>query len=256
MKEKVYSVDNHWDMTIIEGTANYNGRAFHYANIFSDEKDDWTDEYLLTPLPDDIFEHCKSLQNYWFHWLSSQQQTKIPHPIEYAKEREATSFEKLIQINTNAEEWEKAELNYQNQLIFNNYLKSKVAILKAKGSFFGKINGTETFVEWTEAKINEEAIEILHSENLESATSILLYLCFNFDDWRLVQKECISLIRDKKLHKDIRQLAVICLGHLARIHSTIDKEEVIPILELYMKQDSQIAGTIADALEDIKLFIQ
>ena len=168
--------------------------------------------------------------------------------------RETKSFEELTKTGANLEEWNKAEHNYQNQLVFNNYLKTNVAIIKAKGSFNGKINGTETNVEWRDAKINEEAIEILHSENMKAASHILLYLCFNFDDWRLVQKECISLIEDKKLHKDIRQLAVTCLGHLARIHSTIDQEKVIPILKLYMERDNQIAGTIADTLEDIERF--
>ncbi len=254
MKEKVYSVDNYWDMTIIEGTADYNGRVFYYTNIFSDEQDDWTNEFLLTPLPEDIFVLSRNLWNYWLNWVATHKETKIPHAVEYAKGRITKSFEEFVTIDTDFEEWRKAEQNYQNQLVFDNYIKSQVPIIKAKGSFSGKVNGTETFVEWTEGRINGEAIKILHSENMKSATDILLYLSFNFDDWKLVQDECISLIENKKLKEDIRRLAVTCLGHLVRIHSTIDKEKVVPFLRLYMEQDKQIAGTIADTLEDIELF--
>ncbi len=241
-------------MTIIEGTADYNGRAFYYTNIFSDEQDDWTDEFLLIPLFDDIFTLSKDLWNYWCHWLTTYNETKIPHVREYAKIRATKSFEELVTMDTDLGEWERAEKNYQNQLVFDNYIKLHVPIIKSKGLFSGKINGTETFVEWTEGRITKEAIRILHSENVKSATEILLYLSFNFDDWRLVQNECISLIEDEKLKEDIRRLAVTCLGHLARIHSTIDKEKVVPFLRLYMKQDKQIGGTIADTLEDIELF--
>lgn len=254
MKEKVYSVNNYWDMTIIEGIADYNGRAFYYTNIFSEEQDDWTDEFLLTPLFDDIFTLGKINWDYWLHWLKTCTITKIPHPVNYAQERNTKSFEELATTDTDIEEWKKAEQNYQNQLIFDNYLQSQIPIIKAKGLFCGKIDGTDTSVEWAESKISEEAIKILHSSNVKSATDILLYLSFNFDDWRSVQNECISLIADKKIYEDIRRLAVTSLGHLIRIHSTIDNEKVIPFLQSQMQQDEEIAGTIADTLKDIELF--
>jgi hypothetical protein len=62
------------------------------------------------------------------------------------------SFEKLGTTDTNFEEWKKAEQNYQNQLVFDNYLKSTAPTIIAKGLFSGKFDGTETFVEWREEK--------------------------------------------------------------------------------------------------------
>lgn len=47
----------------------------------------------------------------------------------------------------NIEEWRKAEQNYQNDLIFNNFLKLNKPTIKVKGLF--SENGTATFVEWT-----------------------------------------------------------------------------------------------------------
>lgn len=33
MKEKVYSIDNYWDMNVMEGIADYNGNPCYYTNI-------------------------------------------------------------------------------------------------------------------------------------------------------------------------------------------------------------------------------
>jgi len=71
IKEKVYSVDSYWDMTILEGIAGYNGCP-HYYEIdyeigFPEKQDDWTDEYSLTPLSENIFTLGKEMWNYWLH---------------------------------------------------------------------------------------------------------------------------------------------------------------------------------------------
>ena len=44
---------------------------------------------------------------------------------------------------------EETEKYYQNKIKIQEYLKSKPPILRAKGVFFGKINGMDTNVEWT-----------------------------------------------------------------------------------------------------------
>lgn len=156
MKEKVYSVLNYWDMTIIEGIADYNGQPFYYTNVFSEKQDDWTDEYLLAPLSEDVFTLGKEIWNYWLHWLATYNETKIPHPVNYAEQRKMKHFEAFVTVDTEYEEWKRAEQNYQNELAFDNYQKINMPTIKAKGLFSGKINGTETFVEWTEEKINTE----------------------------------------------------------------------------------------------------
>lgn len=153
MKEKVYSVNNYWDMTIIEGMADFKGQPHYYTNIFSEKEDNWTDEYLLTPLSEDIFILSKEIWNYWLNWVETSNKTKVLHPVEYAKEREIKSFESLITDNVYFEEWVKAEKNHQNQFVFNHYLKVNKPIIKARGVFSGKIDGTETFVEWSEDSI-------------------------------------------------------------------------------------------------------
>ena len=156
MKEKVYSVDNYWDMTILAGMADYNGQPFYYTNVFSKEQNEWTDEYLLTSLSEDVFALGKEMWNYWLHWLATSNKTKIPHQYNYAKEREIKHFKELVTVDSEFEEWKKVEQNYQNGLVFDSYLKENLPTINAKGLFSGKIDGTDTFVEWTEGKINKE----------------------------------------------------------------------------------------------------
>ncbi|MCT2564059.1 hypothetical protein [Chryseobacterium herbae] len=148
MKEKVYSIDNYWDMTVIEGMADFNGKPCYFVNIFSEDQNDWTDEYLLTLLPENILLLGQEIWMYWLYWLATAKETKITHPSEYADQRKNKSFENLSSIDLNSEECTKAEQNYQNQLVFNDYLSANSPTMKAKGSFRGKIDGTETFVEW------------------------------------------------------------------------------------------------------------
>lgn len=148
MKENVYSVNNYWDMAILEGIADFKGQPYYYTNIFSEAEDDCTDEYILTPLSEEVFVLGLTIWNYWLRWLKTYNQTKIPHNAEYAKQRESQSFKEIIVLQTNSEEWIRLEENYQNQLIFDEYLKTTPPATKAKGSFSGKIDGTATFVEW------------------------------------------------------------------------------------------------------------
>ncbi|WP_426478710.1 hypothetical protein ACP3T3_04405 [Chryseobacterium sp. CBSDS_008] len=149
MKEKVYSIDNYWDMTVIEGIADYNGKPYYYTNIFSESEDEWTNEYLLTPLPEDIFTLGLKIWNYWLYWLKTYNHTKVPHQGEYAKQRENHSPDFLMKVDIETDEWLKAEQNYQNQFVFDHYLKANQPTAKAKGVFNGKIDGTDAFVEWT-----------------------------------------------------------------------------------------------------------
>ena len=40
IKEKVYRVDNYWDMTVLERIADYNGCPHYYEIGFSEKQDD------------------------------------------------------------------------------------------------------------------------------------------------------------------------------------------------------------------------
>jgi hypothetical protein len=69
MIEKVYCVNNFWDMTIIEGVTEYNDKKYYFNCIFSNAVDDWTDVYELTLLDDYIFKLTLENFEYWKNWL-------------------------------------------------------------------------------------------------------------------------------------------------------------------------------------------
>jgi hypothetical protein len=97
----------------------------------------------------------------------------------------------------------------------------------------------------------ERILERLKSDNVRVVTDALLYATFNLDDWVWVQDECLKLADHH--NADIKGLSVTCLGHLSRMHSAIDKDRVIPVL-LDKLNDSDIAGRVRDALDDIEMF--
>jgi hypothetical protein len=103
---------------------------------------------------------------------------------------------------------------------------------------------------------NKQEIESeIKSNNIDLATNKLLDICFNSEDWKWVQDICISLIKNKTVKEDLRRLAITCIGHLARIHSMIEKDKVLPFLEKVKKENENLAGTIDDTLDDISMFV-
>jgi hypothetical protein len=145
MLEKVYCVHDWWDNTIIKGVAKYQNKNYYFNCIFSELNDDWTEEYYLTLLTEEIYNLLLWNWNYWKKWLK---QSIIPHPMEYEEERETKSFEEIIEKYGNNDLWKDTEQNYKNDIIINEYLKNKKPDYKLKGVFYGDINGNNTEVEW------------------------------------------------------------------------------------------------------------
>ena len=131
------------------GIAEFNNKPYFFECVFSNLEDDWTNEYILTPLTNEIFSLEISNWKYWLYWLT---QNTIPHPIDYAAQRLNESFESISKDKINYKEWDKAEKYYQNKIIIENFLKTEVAKIRLKGIFSGRINGSDTFVEWSEIK--------------------------------------------------------------------------------------------------------
>jgi hypothetical protein len=99
----------------------------------------------------------------------------------------------------------------------------------------------------------EEIKKKLNSNDIKEVTDTLLDITFNNEDWEFVQNECLKLL-DNKI-TDISGLAITCLGHIARIHSKINMEKIIPRLNEKLN-NPELYGRIEDALNDIKMFIK
>jgi hypothetical protein len=99
----------------------------------------------------------------------------------------------------------------------------------------------------------EEANAGLDSIDPGVLCNALVRVTYHDPDWRWVQTQCMRLAAHSD--KNVRGLAVSCLGHLARIHGVLDTEEVLPLLNELLT-DPEVAPRAEDALDDIKTFLK
>ncbi|MCD5989803.1 hypothetical protein KDX30_18070 [Pseudomonas sp. CDFA 553] len=101
--------------------------------------------------------------------------------------------------------------------------------------------------------INRKAVEkAFASRDVKSICEALVSVALNDPDWRWAQSKCLDLLDNES--PDVRGLAATCLGHIARIHRQLDKEKVLIALREHL-DDSTISGQIADALDDVDMFL-
>ena len=152
-KEKVYCVNNFWDMTILEGVAQCNSENFFFESTYDGTDGDWMGStYNLTLLDKKIFKISLENWEYWKQYLEDYYKgiKIIPHSLDYAKKRETMSMEEIaLEINKENNVMsltegkytiKSAEKYYQNKTIIKNYLKNSKPIYRAKGTFYGDIN--------------------------------------------------------------------------------------------------------------------
>jgi hypothetical protein len=97
----------------------------------------------------------------------------------------------------------------------------------------------------------EDANHAFSSGNAERICSALVSVTFHDPDLHWVQDLCLGFLENGDSR--IRGLAATCLGHLARIHLSIDKERLLDVLRQHLS-DAEIAGRIEDAIDDIQTF--
>jgi len=92
----------------------------------------------------------------------------------------------------------------------------------------------------------------LESGSSDEIAHALVSAAFHEPDWTWVQDWCIRLVD----HSDgnVQRVAITCLGHLARIHHTLDLGRVLPLLHVKI-EGNELRGTVEDALSDIRIFI-
>ncbi|WP_321840118.1 hypothetical protein [Paraburkholderia bannensis] len=105
------------------------------------------------------------------------------------------------------------------------------------------------------SEYSKEELEIqLNSADKDVAIDALMYLCFNIADPEWIQGKCIEAIENGK-DEDVRGLGITCIGHVARMHSQINRGKLMPVLEKCLK-DPTLSGRAEDALQDIEMFIK
>ncbi len=95
-------------------------------------------------------------------------------------------------------------------------------------------------------------LEILKSNKVEEICRVMVSVAYHEKDWIWAQNLFLDLFINKNY--EISGLAAVCLGHVARIHSSLDKNKVVNILKTRLNE-KEISARILDALDDIEIFV-
>src|SRR5690348_2256480 len=91
------------------------------------------------------------------------------------------------------------------------------------------------------------------SGDSERMVRALVAVTENDVNWEWVESRCLQFLESPIT--DLRDAAILCLGHLARIHHKLNKDKVLPALERH-RDDADASGRIDDALDDIEMFVR
>jgi HEAT repeat len=102
--------------------------------------------------------------------------------------------------------------------------------------------------------MNRSMIEDLfaHGSDDEICETLVDIALSEPDDGAWVQDKCLEMSRHPSW--PVRAIAATCLGHLARIHGTLDLTKALPRLR-DLQSDPRTAGHAENALADIARFI-
>ena len=98
----------------------------------------------------------------------------------------------------------------------------------------------------------QTAEDAFESQKTEAICYALVAVAFYEQDWKWVQDKCLYFLQSN--NPTVSGLAATCLGHVARIHRQLERRKVIDALRS-LPEDSQIAGRVEDALDDIKMWV-
>ncbi len=97
-----------------------------------------------------------------------------------------------------------------------------------------------------------EAEKIFKSNDVDAICEALVSVALNDVDWRWVQTQALRFANHES--PQVRAVVATSLGHLARIHRTLDAAQVVPKLR-EMLRDKAIAGRVEDAIDDIEIYL-
>lgn len=107
---------------------------------------------------------------------------------------------------------------------------------------------------YTQAITREAAEFAFASGDVRKIAFALVNVAFHDPDWRWVQDTCLNFTQSHDA--GTRQIAVTCLGHLARIHRSLDLDKTVPILNKLMDDpELYVRGCTEDAIDDIQMFM-
>jgi hypothetical protein len=105
--------------------------------------------------------------------------------------------------------------------------------------------------ETVEPVTKDEAQAAFDSREVDRIIHAMLGAAYYESDWEWVQDWCLRFLESND--SSLRNTAIACLGHLARIHKKIDKTKVVSALRRHLKHP-EYEGRVEDAIDDIEMF--
>jgi hypothetical protein len=99
----------------------------------------------------------------------------------------------------------------------------------------------------------DEAEKIISGSRSEDIPLTLVRLAYFDPEWQWVQDLCITLSGHQ--NKWVRRTCAICFNHLARIHGTLDRDKVNPVLKRLLN-DPEVCGEAEDSMEGLDIFLK
>ena len=98
------------------------------------------------------------------------------------------------------------------------------------------------------------ALAALDSGDVDRMVDALLGLALHDPDWKWIQDLCIRYSGHP--HANVRGIAVLSFGHVARIHGKLETDRVLPILRRALQDpDPLVRGQAHSALADVQFFV-
>jgi len=99
-----------------------------------------------------------------------------------------------------------------------------------------------------------KAVRIFEEGKTSEVCGALVSLAFFESDWRWVQDQCLGYL-GAPVNPQIKQAAIVSLGHVARCNGKLDVSKVLPVLKRLQKE-LRYSGRVEDAMEDIRIHLQ
>lgn len=120
-----------------------------------------------------------------------------------------------------------------------------------KNSFFVSIS-TDEIMKYVEPKkiSRKEADLALKSPDSGVVSHALVNIAFFESEWKWSQDVCLQFVDDRRI--EVAQVALTCIGHIARIHGQLDKKVIQKLNSL--RKNSKLGGYAENALSDYEIF--
>ncbi|MFL5738684.1 MAG: hypothetical protein ACJ75B_00595 [Flavisolibacter sp.] len=109
-------------------------------------------------------------------------------------------------------------------------------------------------MKYEDPEFTPKALMELDSEDPDVVCSALVAICLNSGNYNLsINSVHKTIISD---NDQIKSLAIICVGHIARIWRKIPQDLVKVVEEVWLDKNKPLWGYADDAISDLEIFIK